>query len=54
VPPIFLQHNVYSDPAYAKRVETLKAEMYRLKKELKDENQFEKKPPPDDVDTLSK
>ncbi len=42
--------NVYNDPAYAKTVETLKAEMYRLKKELKDENQFEKELPQDDVD----
>jgi hypothetical protein len=29
----------------------LKAEMYRLKKQLKDENQFEKELPKDDVDT---
>ena len=33
--------NVYTDPAYAETVKTLKAEMYRLKKELKDEDQFE-------------
>jgi arylsulfatase A-like enzyme len=43
--------NVYADPAYAERVKTLKAEMYRLKKELKDENQFEKELPKDNVDT---
>jgi arylsulfatase A-like enzyme len=41
--------NLYADPAYADTVKTLKAEMYRLKKELKDENQFENKLPPDDV-----
>jgi hypothetical protein len=43
--------NVYADPGYAQKVRTLKAEMYRLKKELKDENQFEKELPRDDVDT---
>jgi arylsulfatase A-like enzyme len=41
--------NVYADPAYAETVKTLKEEMYRLKKELKDENQFEKELPKDDV-----
>lgn len=33
--------NVVADPAYADTVKTLKAEMYRLKKEVKDEDQFE-------------
>lgn len=33
-------HNVYNDPAYAKTRDELKAEMYRLKKELKDDDQF--------------
>jgi arylsulfatase A-like enzyme len=33
--------NLYADPACADTVRTLTAEMYRLKKELKDENQFE-------------
>jgi arylsulfatase A-like enzyme len=46
--------NVYNDPANAKTVETLKAEMYRLKKDLKDENQFEQKLPKDDVDSPPK
>jgi arylsulfatase A-like enzyme len=41
--------NVYADPAYAETVKTLKAEMYRLKKELKDENQFENELPKDGV-----
>jgi arylsulfatase A-like enzyme len=43
--------NVYAEPAYAEAVKVLKAEMYRLKKELKDEDQFEKELPKDDVDT---
>jgi arylsulfatase A-like enzyme len=42
--------NVYADPAYAETMKTLKEEMYRLKKELKDENQFEKEQPPAGVD----
>jgi arylsulfatase A-like enzyme len=42
--------NVYDNPAYAQTVKTLKAEMYRLKKELKDEDQFENELPKDDVD----
>jgi arylsulfatase A-like enzyme len=46
--------NVYADPKYADEVKTLKEEMYRLKKELKDENQFEKELPPDDVGKPSK
>jgi arylsulfatase A-like enzyme len=41
--------NVYSDPAYQKTVEQLKKEMYRLKKELKDEDQFADQLPKDDV-----
>src|SRR5262245_50687886 len=43
-------HNVYAEPAYAGVVTSLKAEMNRLKTELKDENQFEKELPKDDVD----
>jgi arylsulfatase A-like enzyme len=42
--------NVYADPAQADTVKRLKAEMYRLKKELKDEDQFEKELPRDNVD----
>jgi arylsulfatase A-like enzyme len=45
--------NVYADPAYAGTVKALKAEMERLKKELKDENQFENDVPRDDVDTAT-
>jgi arylsulfatase A-like enzyme len=41
--------NVYSDPAYQKIVEQLKKEMNRLKKELKDEDQFADSLPKDDV-----
>ena len=33
-------HNVYADPAYAETVKRLKSELNRLKKELKDEDQF--------------
>jgi arylsulfatase A-like enzyme len=33
--------NIYADPANADLVKQLKDEMYRLKKELKDENQFQ-------------
>jgi arylsulfatase A-like enzyme len=38
-------NNLYDDPAHADTVRQLKAEMYRLKKELKDENQFENELP---------
>jgi arylsulfatase A-like enzyme len=41
--------NVVNDPAYAETVKKLKEEMYRLKKELKDEDQFADKLPKDDV-----
>ena len=41
--------NLYADPAHAETVKELKAEMYRLKKELKDEDQFEKELPKDNV-----
>jgi len=43
--------NLYAEPAHAETVKALKAEMYRLKKELKDENQFENELPRDNVDT---
>jgi arylsulfatase A-like enzyme len=43
-------HNLYDDPAQHETVEKLKAEMYRLKKELKDEDQFADKLPPPGVD----
>ncbi|HEX4950113.1 MAG TPA: sulfatase, partial [Blastocatellia bacterium] len=41
--------NVYSDPSYAKTVESLKKELQRLKKECKDDDQFADKLPADDV-----
>ena len=42
--------NIYGDPSQAETVATLKAELSRLKKELKDEDQFANKQPPDGVD----
>ncbi len=33
-------HNVYADPAYAETVKNLKTELFRLKKEVKDEDQY--------------
>ena len=42
-------HNLYADPAYAKIVEQLKRELQRLKKQLKDEDQFQDSLPKDDV-----
>lgn len=41
--------NVYSDPGYQKIVEQLKKELERLRKELKDNDQFADKLPVDDV-----
>jgi arylsulfatase A-like enzyme len=43
-------HNVYNDPAYADTVVTLKTELYRLKKELRDNDEFADKQPPPGVD----
>lgn len=42
--------NLYDDPARAENVKTLKAELYRLKAELKDADQFENDPPTTRVD----
>jgi arylsulfatase A-like enzyme len=42
--------SVYADPAYADAVRDLKAELDKLKKELKDEGQFEKELPRGGVD----
>jgi len=42
-------HNIYNDPAQAEIVKRLKAELYRLKKELKDEDQFADQTPRDNV-----
>jgi arylsulfatase A-like enzyme len=44
--------NEYNNPAYGKIVASLKQEMYRLKKDLKDEDQFQDKLPTDDVDGM--
>ncbi len=41
--------NVYPDPAYAEIVKQLKERLYRLKKELKDNDQFANELPKDDV-----
>ncbi len=41
--------NLYSDPSYAKTLESLKKELQRLKKECKDDDQFADKLPADDV-----
>ena len=38
--------NVHADPAYAQVVKELKAELYRLKDELKDRDQFANGVPP--------
>ena len=40
-------NNVYPDPAYADTLRNLKEELYRLKKDLKDEDQFADGAPPD-------
>jgi arylsulfatase A-like enzyme len=42
--------NLYNDPAQKQTIERLKAEMYWLKKELKDEDQFANQQPPPGVD----
>ena len=43
--------NLYADTGYANVVRKLKAELYRLKKELKDNDQFTDNLPKDDVDS---
>jgi len=42
-------NNVYRDPRYASTVKTLKEEMLKLKKELKDEDQYTRELPREDV-----
>jgi arylsulfatase A-like enzyme len=44
-------HNLYGDPGSSRIVMKLKAEMYRLKKELRDNDQFADALPKDDVDS---
>ena len=44
--------NEYGNPAFVKIVASLKQEMYRLKKELRDEDQFQDNLPQDDVDSM--
>jgi arylsulfatase A-like enzyme len=41
--------NLYADPAHTETVKKLRGELYRLKKELKDDNQFQEKLPKNDV-----
>lgn len=43
-------HNLYDDPAQQSTVARLKTELYRLKKELKDNDQFADQQPPHGVD----
>jgi arylsulfatase A-like enzyme len=43
-------HNLYNDPAQQNLVAQLKKELFRLKNELKDDDQFADKLPPDGVD----
>jgi arylsulfatase A-like enzyme len=43
-------HNVYGDPAQAGVAAALKQELTRLRRELKDEDQFANELPPDGVD----
>jgi len=43
-------HNLYNDPAQKKTVAELKAELYRLKKEVKDDDQYAVQQPPPGVD----
>jgi len=43
-------HNLYADPAQQELVARLKTELFRLKKELKDEDQYANQQPPPGVD----
>jgi len=43
-------HNLYTDPAQQSVIAQLKTELYRLKKEIKDDDQFADQLPPDGVD----
>ena len=46
-------HNLYNDPAQKETVAKLKAELFRLKKEVKDEDQYAYEQPPPGVDGQS-
>jgi arylsulfatase A-like enzyme len=46
----FELHNFCGDPAQAESVAKLKSELYRLKKEVKDNDQFANQQPPPGVD----
>jgi arylsulfatase A-like enzyme len=43
-------HNLYDDPAQQELVARLKTELYRLKKEVKDDDQYAEQQPPPGVD----
>jgi arylsulfatase A-like enzyme len=43
-------HNLYKDPAQKETVAKLKAELYRLKKEVKDDDQYANQQPPPGTD----
>jgi arylsulfatase A-like enzyme len=43
-------HNLYNDPAQREAVAALKAELYRLKKEVKDDDQYANQQPPPGTD----
>ena len=43
-------HNLYANPAQAGLAAQLKTELFRLKKELKDEDQFANQQPPPGTD----
>ena len=43
-------HNLYNDPAQKETLAKLKTELYRLKKEVKDDDQFAYEQPPPGVD----
>ncbi len=43
-------HNIYNEPAQKELVAKLKTELYRLKKEVKDDDQFADQQPPNGVD----
>jgi len=43
-------HNIYTDPAQAETVAKLKTELFRLKKEVKDDDQFANQQPPHGTD----